>query len=462
MAQIFGESASAGDERVGLYQPVVATDEVLLRQQLNEYLLAHERDYTDASIQWEKGQWGVAEEVDGVLLKSGEMERITSALYEYPPVNSEPVSFTANYESVPPKLFSNDLEDFLANIQKFVEKPITINIDREKSELSLLENKDWLIVDSVKKTFQLNHEFAGQWAQEFTNKMNLTPETVIMTGVENVVSEYDEKIFKRAIYQGSFRHGRTLNRDKLLSDLIAVLVDPNLERAIDVEFTILPPLITSHVPGYDFPQRLSTGVSSYRYGNYPARVTNIKLSLQSFQGVIVEPGEEMSFNRVTGWIIPEKGYTKTQIIEEGVVKEGVGGGVCQTSSTVYRAVLNAGFPVTERRNHSLDVIYYHEFGYGLDATVYTDSRADLRFVNDFPTPILINVYTDDVMNHAHVEFYGVTDGRRVELTPIPTGNLLLKQWDWRIIWPEKEELRTVYSRYQLPKEEKVEVNPLEG
>src|SRR5690606_4719211 len=220
--------------------------------------------------------------------------------------------------------------------------------------------------------------------------------------------------------------------------------------------------IDSQIEGYAFPQILSTGISSFRYGNHPNRVKNIKLSLESFQGVVVNPGEELSFNRITGWITPAKGYTKTQVIMEGKVEEGVGGGVCQTSTTFYRSLLNAGVQITERRNHTLDIIYYHDYGYGLDATVYTDSRSDLKFINNFPSPILINTYTDDFKKEAFVELYGITDHRVVELTEVHTGNYLLKKWNWKILWPDRVEEKVIQSRYQLPKEEEKPINPLEA
>jgi vancomycin resistance protein YoaR len=240
------------------------------------------------------------------------------------------------------------------------------------------------------------------------------------------------------------------------------MTDPVVERAVVVEWQDLLPTIASQVEGYQFPQILSTGISSFRYGNHPNRVKNIKLSLESFQGTVINPGEEFSFNRITGWITPAKGYTKTQVIMEGKVEEGVGGGVCQSSTTMYRAFLNAGVQVTERRNHSLDIVYYHEYGYGLDASVYTDSRNDLKFINNFPGPILINTFTDDFKKEAYVEFYGTTDHRIVELSQLNTGNFLLKKWNWKIQWPDRAEEKIIQSIYQLPKEEEVVANPLEA
>ena len=130
----------------------------------------------------------------------------------------------------------------------------------------------------------------------------------------------------------------------------------------------------------------------------------------------------------------------------------MGGGVCQSSTTVYRGVLNAGLQVTERRNHTLDVVYYHEYGYGLDATVYTDARSDLRFVNDYPTPLLVNAYLDGDKKEAVIEFYGTADGRKVELREKSTTKPLYKEWDWVVTWPDRAEERIIRSQYEPEKE----------
>jgi vancomycin resistance protein YoaR len=208
----------------------------------------------------------------------------------------------------------------------------------------------------------------------------------------------------------------------------------------------VPPTITSEIEGVSFPDLLSTGKSNFEEGNGADRVKNIDLSLGAFHSVIVPAGESFSMNRTTGWITEDKGYTKTKVIYGGAVGTGVGGGVCQTSTTLYRAVINAGLPVTERRPHTLDVSYYHKYGYGLDAAVYTVARKDFQFVNDTGSPILINTYIAP-SDEAIVEIYGTSDGRTVELKNIPTGIRNYKKWNWFVKWPEKEEKRVIDSIY---------------
>ena len=85
-----------------------------------------------------------------------------------------------------------------------------------------------------------------------------------------------------------------------------------------------------------------------------------------------------------------------------------GGGICQASTTVYRAALLAGFPVIERKAHSLYVTYYKKYGVGIDATIYPGSQ-DLSFRNDSKYPIIVQAYHEGT--NAYVNIYGTPDGR---------------------------------------------------
>ena len=95
---------------------------------------------------------------------------------------------------------------------------------------------------------------------------------------------------------------------------------------------------------------------------------------------------------------------------------GDGGGVCQVSTTLFRAALNAGLPITERHEHSYRVHYYEDDGSkpGLDATVFNPTE-DLKFINDTPAYILIQTKTDATNLTLTIEFYGAPDGRKAEI-----------------------------------------------
>lgn len=124
----------------------------------------------------------------------------------------------------------------------------------------------------------------------------------------------------------------------------------------------------------------------------PERLNNIELGVNKLNGIKVKPGETFSFNETIGPRTPEKGYKEAIIFDgHGNKIDGYGGGICQISSTLYNAVLNAGLEVTERHEHSHDVPYIEK---GKDATVSYGSE-DFKFKNNTNSPLTINSTTEN-------------------------------------------------------------------
>jgi vancomycin resistance protein YoaR len=462
-------NALASEKSASELLPVFLLDKSRLERRVEEMLLELEDVPKNAELVWadERRGWMVAPEKLGKGIIQGDSQRVVADVLAQAYDLSLSKKVALRFQELHPDVNKEDLMPMAKDLKEKTQEPFVLKDLQEDQQVEwhLKEQEQWVSFPErggYEVAPSVLHEKALILAEQWNEKAS----TVTIKEVVKEVSEYDGKEVTRAVYDGEFIHGRELDIDTLKSTIQAAFLDPSLPREIELTWKQLVPRVVSQVEGYSFPQRISTGVSSYRWGNGPNRVKNIKLSLESLQGVIIEPGEEFSFNRATGWITPSKGYTRTKIIESGRVADGVGGGVCQSSTTFFRTVLNAGLPLTERRNHSLDIHYYHEFGYGLDATVYTDARSDFQFVNDFEYPLLVNVYTDNEKYHAFAEFYGTTDEREVVLTNIPTGNYLYKKWEWKIVWPEKEETRFVESKYIVPREEEEEeaeeTNPLEA
>jgi len=116
------------------------------------------------------------------------------------------------------------------------------------------------------------------------------------------------------------------------------------------------------------------------------RSTNLKLSLEAINGTILYPDETFSFNNTVGERTAAKGYKVAGIIIGGKNSKGLGGGICQTATTLYNAALLAGLQISERHQHSTTVSYVN---LGKDATVYWSSNLDLKFKNTYSTPIKI-------------------------------------------------------------------------
>lgn len=154
---------------------------------------------------------------------------------------------------------------------------------------------------------------------------------------------------------------------------------------------------------------IATGESDFT-GSSKSRTTNIKVGASKFNGLILAPGQEFSFNKYLGDIDAAHGFLPEMVIKrEGVVPE-FGGGLCQVSSTAFRAAMKAGLPIKERRNHSFAVQYYAP--QGTDATIYPGA-VDFRFVNDLSSSLLIRTRVEG--NKLYFDFYGKKDTRIVEL-----------------------------------------------
>ena len=155
---------------------------------------------------------------------------------------------------------------------------------------------------------------------------------------------------------------------------------------------------------------ISRGESKFN-GSPRNRRTNIAVGVDKIKGAIIMPGEEFSFNKWLGPVEKEFGFVPELVIKaSGTVPE-LGGGLCQVSSTTFRAAMKAGLPITQRKNHSYAVQYYAP--QGTDATIYP-GVIDLKFINDTPGAILIWPYLKD-KDTLYFDFYGTKDDREVVL-----------------------------------------------
>lgn len=180
---------------------------------------------------------------------------------------------------------------------------------------------------------------------------------------------------------------------------------------IDIPFEATSPEIkTGDVNNLGIKELIGRGSSRFS-GSISSRIHNIVLASSRFNGVLVKPGEIFSFSKTLGDVSVYTGYKEAYIIKDGKTVLGDGGGVCQVSTTFFRAILDAGLPIVERRAHSYRVGYYEQDSpVGFDATVY-DPSPDLKFRNDTPGHLLIQTYVDSRAATLVFEIYGTSDGR---------------------------------------------------
>ena len=184
-------------------------------------------------------------------------------------------------------------------------------------------------------------------------------------------------------------------------------------REIKLPVKVIPPRITRADLEALLPlQLISEGQSNFR-GSKPARIQNIRVAASRLNGVVVPPRAVFSFNESLGPVNVANGYSESLVIYGDRTLLGPGGGVCQVSTTCFRAAFWGGFPIIERHPHSYRIAYY-EPPVGLDAAVFSPA-VDMKFLNDTDTPILILTECDEVNAKLYFRFYGKPTGRQVTL-----------------------------------------------
>lgn len=209
--------------------------------------------------------------------------------------------------------------------------------------------------------------------------------------VEQLLDKVDKAISKSpvnasidkegTIVDGS--NGYKLNRDAFREGVLQSLYR-NGSTWLQPELTILYPKVNAELLSSIRRKQIGGFVTYFRKGNLE-RTKNIVLAAEAINNTVVFPGETFSFNRTVGKRTKEKGYLPAPVIVKGELSEGIGGGICQVSSTLFNAVDQSGIHILERYSHSRSVPYVKP---GRDATV-SWYGPDFSFRNEFNQPILI-------------------------------------------------------------------------
>lgn len=218
-------------------------------------------------------------------------------------------------------------------------------------------------------------------------------------------------------------NGRSLNVDGTLQKIQDALFKAEVRR-IPLNFKEEIPKVSSRSTAAELGiTKEIVKATTYFFGSTAERRTNIQVAASKFHGLVISPGEVFSFNKYLGDVSPETGYETGLVIVGNQTIKGVGGGVCQVSSTVFQAAFFAGFPVNERLPHGYRVGYYesgvayvdgiqYKSGVGMDATVF-GPIVDFKFTNDTPYYLLMETYFDGNAQSLTFKLYSTSTGRIV-------------------------------------------------
>lgn len=158
-----------------------------------------------------------------------------------------------------------------------------------------------------------------------------------------------------------------------------------------------------------FPDHLARGESNF-VGSPANRKHNIAVATARYNGLVIMPGEQFSFNQNLGTVDAANGYLPELVIKDNVTTPEYGGGICQVSTTTFRAAMQAGLKINARQNHSYPVSYYGTPGY--DATVYQPAP-DLKFTNDTQHPVYLT--TSIIGTRLIFDVWGTNEGRQTTI-----------------------------------------------
>ncbi len=214
------------------------------------------------------------------------------------------------------------------------------------------------------------------------------------------------------------KEGRGIDTERLkqevYSQLSASLLTNNLQTiTIKIPITSVKPEISDDKANkLGIKELIAEGSSLFQH-SIENRIFNLSLAAGRLNGILVPPGQTFSFTKALGDVSAFTGYKQAYVIENGKTVLGDGGGVCQVSTTLFRAALQAGLPIIERNQHAYRVGYYEQDSPpGVDAAIYSPS-VDLKFKNDTKHHILIQSHVDLSGQNIIFQLYGTKDNREV-------------------------------------------------
>lgn len=385
--------------------PVMSYDESVAAARLNEIAAAINRPAVNASLTM-NGM--VVETTDGQTGRTLDISATLSRLREAVLGMQTGVEIPLVINETPPLVWNVD--EPAGKIRAALSAPLTLVATDETGQTL----GPWMAtVDQIASVLRVERINNGDGTQSYTVQVNLSPfEAYLNTLAPGLVVaprngrfHFNETTGQLEVIQPAVS-GRSLNILETLKHMEAAVFDP-ANRIVSMVFDYTLPRYHNQVTAAELGiVQIVSEATTYYAGSGPNRRSNIALAASKFDGVIIGPGEEFSFNAILGEIGPETGFLEDKVIFGGQTTLGYGGGACQVSTTAYRAAFGGGFAITERNSHGYRVGYYEQRGFppGLDAAIWQPER-DFRFQNNTPYHLLIETSVYPAENALQFRFY---------------------------------------------------------
>ncbi len=367
-----------------------------------------ERERRDAQLRHTPTGWQIEPEITGRALDEQQMALGLARLVDTADVQVESSVLTVETQHVPPTRVAADLEPLRQHLNTLAAQPLMVLAGDQRWTLDrslLMDVHAATSTEALEPSQRLIHEQIEQIARQ----------VVVAPRPSHLVREGGRV---RSIMLG--QAGHELDRDVAVRQLTVALTT-NAE-SVQLALRDLPPP-PGEAEQLGLIEELGRGESQFLTYSSSERDANVQTGGAEIDGVLIAPGQTFSFTQTIGDITWEEGYRWGEMIEAGVVVPSLGGGICQVSTTMFRAAFWSGLEIIERHHHTWRLPWYEvDAPPGMDSTIALGGP-DLKVRNNTQHHILIKVETDLEQKRQTVIIYGTRDGRRVAMEPIVGGNI---------------------------------------
>ena len=371
----------------------------------------------DANIVIDGGTARITPDSTGVIIdRKTATDDIFTALQRLEPVNATLPTLVEQ-----PKIRTADLQSHYSELQTALAQPITAQFEGNPYQVDPAGLTKFLTIqtsmvngapdvklalDTNGLASSLNEQFSSQVNRKAVNAsvawQDGTGLIATSASVEGVTLKPED--FANAVGEGFLGGNKTF-------DMPVVITKPEID--------------SNNLGALGITSQLSTGDSDYANGT-PDRDNNIDVGIRLLNGTLVKPGADFSFNGAIGEITADKGYTEAGVIVAERVGRDIGGGICQVSTTTFRAAILGGFPIGDWWPHAYRLMGYEADGWGpgFDASILQEGSdpqywGDFTFTNNTNGWLLVNAWTS--YPKAYVRIYGTDDGRKVDISKATIG-----------------------------------------
>lgn len=392
--------------------PVLKLDQGQIQEVIQTMATAVETAPVDATIAINGDEVNfVPSQVGRVLDREDTYNRLLTAVSQMQPATIELLVHQTTPRVYDASQAAEELQGILSGpMTLYLQAPLD-GVDLGRLEISVDDLRSWLRVSlqedetgSSRYHIFIDEVALRGWLEQYATQIARDP--------ENARFYFDDPTQELVLVEPHV-NGRELDIEATITLFNQQVTTPN--RSVPLVVKDILPVVHSAVTAQELGiTQLVSERTTWFYGSSAERKHNIARAASNFYGLVVAPGEEFSFNKYLGDISLEDGYEEGLIIYGGRTIKGVGGGICQVSTTLYQAVFWGGYDVGSRIEHAYQVGYYNDGeGPGMDATVFSPI-VDFTFTNNTEHYLLIENYYNEEFQSLTFKIYSSDIGRRVE------------------------------------------------